>query len=114
MKMAGLIDAVESRPQTAFAGFLVIHGLVWTVLPSLIYFNLPLDVIEAMVYGREWQLGYDKLPPLPWWVAEAVYRVFGSDDRSTRCPRSPSSSRSSRCGRPRVRWSARPARSLRS
>ena len=80
MKMAGLIDAVERRPQTAFAGFLVIHGLVWTVLPSLIYFNLPLDVIEAMVYGREWQLGYDKLPPLPWWVAEAVYRVFGSDD----------------------------------
>ena len=56
------------------------HGLVWTVLPSLIYFNLPLDVIEAMVYGREWQLGYDKLPPLPWWLAEAVYRVFGSDD----------------------------------
>ena len=33
-----------------------------------------------MAYGREWQLGYDKLPPLPWWLAEAVYRVFGSDD----------------------------------
>ena len=71
---------MERRPAAAFAGFLVVHGLVWTALPSLIYFNLPLDVIEAMVYGREWQLGYDKLPPLPWWVAEAVYRVFGSDD----------------------------------
>ena len=80
MKMARLIDAVERRPGAAFAGFLVVHGLVWTALPSLIYFNLPLDVIEAMVYGREWQLGYDKLPPLPWWVAEAVYRVFGFDD----------------------------------
>ena len=33
-----------------------------------------------MTYGREWQLGYDKLPPLPWWLAEAVYRVFGTDD----------------------------------
>lgn len=80
MKMAGLIDAVERRPRAAFAGFLVIHGLIWTALPSLIYFNLPLDVIEAMVYGREWQLGYDKLPPLPWWVAEAVHRVFSFDD----------------------------------
>ena len=80
MKMARLIDAVERRPQAAFAGFLVVHGLVWTALPSLLYFNLPLDVIEAMIYGREWQLGYDKLPPLPWWLAEAVYRVFGVDD----------------------------------
>ncbi len=32
-----------------------------------------------MTYGREWQLGYDKLPPLPWCLAEAVYRVFGTD-----------------------------------
>ena len=53
---------------------------MWTALPSLIYFNLPLDVIEAMTYGREWQLGYDKLPPLPWFLAEIAYRVTGTDD----------------------------------
>jgi 4-amino-4-deoxy-L-arabinose transferase-like glycosyltransferase len=80
MKIGQVIDAVERRPRAAFAGFLVLHGLVWTALPSLIYYNLPLDVIEAMTYGREWQLGYDKLPPLPWWLAEIVYRVFGFDD----------------------------------
>ena len=80
MAFARLIDAVERRPQAAFAGFLAVHGLVWTALPSLLYFNLPLDVIEAMTYGREWQLGYDKLPPLPWWLAEAMYRAFGTDD----------------------------------
>jgi len=77
--MARLIEAVERRPQAAFLGFLVVHALVWTALPALIYRNLPLDVIEAMVYGREWQLGYDKLPPLPWWLAEIVYRAFGTD-----------------------------------
>jgi 4-amino-4-deoxy-L-arabinose transferase-like glycosyltransferase len=77
--MARLIEAAEHRPQAFFAGFLVLHGLVWTTLPSLLYFNLPLDVIEALTYGREWQLGYDKLPPLPWWLVEATYRVFGSD-----------------------------------
>ena len=79
MTLARLIDAVERRPQAAFGWFLAIHAIVWTALPSLLYFNLPLDVIEAMTYGREWQLGYDKLPPLPWWLAEAVYRVFGAD-----------------------------------
>src|SRR5207245_1756835 len=41
--------------------------------------HLPLDLIEALTYGREWQLGYDKLPPLPWWVVEIVHRLFGSD-----------------------------------
>jgi 4-amino-4-deoxy-L-arabinose transferase-like glycosyltransferase len=79
MTLARLIDAVERRPQAAFGWFLAIHAIVWTALPSLLYLNLPLDVIEAMTYGREWQLGYDKLPPLPWWLAEAAYRVFGVD-----------------------------------
>jgi len=77
--MARWIDAVERRPGAAFLGLLALHGLVWTALPALLYRNLPLDVIEAMTYGREWQLGYDKLPPLPWWLAEATYRVFGTD-----------------------------------
>ena len=48
--------------------------MVWTALPALLYPNLPLDLIEALTYGREWQLGYDKLPPLPWWLVEVVYR----------------------------------------
>ena len=80
MTGTGLIGAVERRPLTAFGGFLVLHALIWTALPSLLYYNLPLDVIEAMTYGREWQAGYDKLPPLPWFLAEITYRIFGADD----------------------------------
>lgn len=52
---------------------------VWTTLPSLLYKALPLDGVEALIYGREWQLGYAKLPPLPWWAAEAVYRILPYD-----------------------------------
>lgn len=59
--------------------FLILHAAVWTALPALLYPNLPLDLIEALVYGREWQLGYDKLPPLPWWLVEIVYRIAGHD-----------------------------------
>ncbi len=62
-----------------FPGFLGLHAAVWTVLPTLLYPNLPLDLIEALVYGREWQLGYDKLPPLPWWLVEVAYRLIGHD-----------------------------------
>jgi 4-amino-4-deoxy-L-arabinose transferase-like glycosyltransferase len=70
---------IERRPQTAFGAFLLLHFAVWTALPALLYANLPLDLIEALTYGREWQLGYDKLPPLPWWLVEIAHRLFGTD-----------------------------------
>jgi Dolichyl-phosphate-mannose-protein mannosyltransferase len=77
--MSGLIAIIERRPQAAFAAFLALHLAIWTALPALLYPNLPLDLIEALTYGREWQLGYDKLPPLPWWLVELVYRTVGHD-----------------------------------
>ena len=64
---------IAARPGRAFAAFLALHAAVWTALPTLLYPNLPLDLIEALIYGREWQLGYDKLPPLPWWLVEIAY-----------------------------------------
>jgi hypothetical protein len=75
--MPGLIATIERRPQAAFAAFLALHVVVWTALPTLLYPNLPLDLIEALTYGREWQLGYDKLPPLPWWMIEVLHRALG-------------------------------------
>ena len=30
--------------------------------------NLQLDLVEDLALGREWQLGYWKHPPLPWWA----------------------------------------------
>ena len=76
---AGFIDWIEAAPGAAFAAFLALHFVVWTALPTLLYANLPLDLIEALTYGREWQLGYDKLPPLPWWLVEIMHRAFGAD-----------------------------------
>jgi len=75
----GLIGWIERRPQAAFGSFLALHFVVWTALPALLYANLPLDLIEALTYGREWQLGSDKLPPLPWWLVEILHRLFGAD-----------------------------------
>ena len=76
---SGFVDWIEDAPRAAFAAFLALHFAVWTALPALLYANLPLDLIEALTYGREWQLGYDKLPPLPWWLVEIMHRAFGAD-----------------------------------
>ncbi len=70
---------IAARPKRAFAAFLALHAAVWTALPALLYPNLPLDLIEALIYGREWQLGYDKLPPLPWWLVEIAHLTIGHD-----------------------------------
>jgi 4-amino-4-deoxy-L-arabinose transferase-like glycosyltransferase len=77
--MIKITDAIDRHPTGAFLAFLAVHAVVWTALPAVYFLNLPLDVIEGLLYGREWQLGYDKLPPLPWWLLEATYRLFGSD-----------------------------------
>src|SRR4029450_6363617 len=74
-----VLTRISASPAQALAAILVLHALVWTVLPTLLYPTLPLDLIEALTYGREWQLGHDKLPPLPWWLVEIVYRVIGVD-----------------------------------
>jgi 4-amino-4-deoxy-L-arabinose transferase-like glycosyltransferase len=75
----GLLAWIAGRPDAAFGAFLALHFVVWTALPALLYANLPLDLIEALAYGREWPLGSDKLPPLPWWLVEIMYRLFAAD-----------------------------------
>jgi len=76
---------IAARPGRAFAAFLALHAAVWTALPTLLYPNLPLDLIEALVYGREWQLGYDKLPPLPWCFTRWTVPV-SCGSAHARCP----------------------------
>jgi len=51
----------------AFAIAILGHIFVWTVLPLLFQRNVALDMVEGLAWGKEWQLGYEKDPPLfPW------------------------------------------------
>ena len=60
--------------------FLSMHLVVWTLIPSISNNNLPLDTIEALAYGNELQLGYDKYPPLFPLFTEFFYQIFGNQD----------------------------------
>lgn len=48
---------------------LAVYLLMTVVLPWALYPNLPLDTIEAIGWGDQWQWGYDKHPYLSAWVA---------------------------------------------
>jgi hypothetical protein len=55
-----------------FTGVVLIHVILWTLLPSLLLTNASLDMVEGLAWGHEWQLGYEKDPPLWPWVTEIV------------------------------------------
>lgn len=64
-------------PRRILAWTLVLHVVMWTTLPLLLYTNLQLDLVEHLALGKEWQLGYWKHPPLPWWTADLAFRIVG-------------------------------------
>jgi len=56
---------------------LTVQVLIWWLLPALLQHNLPLDVIEQLAWGREWQIAYFKHPPLVAWIVESVATISG-------------------------------------
>lgn len=61
---------VERHPVRCFLLFALCHATLWTALPVLTHPNAPLDTMEMIYWGHEWQPGYYKHPPLPAWLAE--------------------------------------------
>ena len=60
--------------------FLLIHLVVWTLIPSVTNNNLPLDTIEALAWGSNLDWGFDKHPPMSAVMVEIFYQIFGSND----------------------------------
>lgn len=53
------------------------HLTFWVLAPLLGYAMLPLDTLEALAWGKEWQWGYYKHPPLGAWLAEIAFQLGG-------------------------------------
>ena len=56
------------------------HLIIWTVIPYISNKNLPLDVIEALAWGQNFDLGYTKHPPLSAWIPGILFKFFGNKD----------------------------------
>ena len=65
-----------------FALFLLLHLLVWTLIPTLSNVNLPLDTIEALAWGSDLDWGFNKHPPFSAFAVEVFYQIFGNQDWS--------------------------------
>tara|TARA_B100002052_G_scaffold268711_1_gene267537 strand:+ start:2590 stop:3918 length:1329 start_codon:yes stop_codon:yes gene_type:complete len=60
--------------------FITVHMVLWTVVPTLVNQNLPLDTIEALAWGSNLDWGFNKHPPLSAFFSEVFFRIFGSQD----------------------------------
>ena len=71
-------DWTQAGWTRCFWAFALGHVVIWTIVPALTQPNGPLDTMEMLYWGREWQWGYYKHPPLPAWLAQAASGLFGN------------------------------------
>ena len=69
-----------SKEKKIFYLLCLYHLIIWTIIPYLSNNNLPLDVIEALAWGRDFNLGYIKHPPLSAWIPGVIFKIFGNKD----------------------------------
>ena len=70
------------REQTSkfFVIFLFFHTSSWTLTPTFVNSNLPLDTIEALAWASDIQWGYNKHPPLSAWFSGMMFEIFSNQD----------------------------------
>ena len=62
----------KNNYQSLFYIFLLSHVIIWTAVPYLSNVNLPLDTIEALAWGSNLSLGYQKHPPISAFMVEFI------------------------------------------
>lgn len=60
-----------------FYVILILHVLLWTLVPTLLRHALPMDALEGFVWGQSWQLGYDRNPWLNAWLTHIAVALGG-------------------------------------
>ncbi len=68
------------HPARSLAIFAVVTGVVWVIQTSLCQKILPMDAIEAIVWGEKMQLGVMKSPPLSGYIAYGFAWLSGYSD----------------------------------
>jgi len=71
---------LKKNVQKIFCIFLILHLILWTLIPTISNVNLPLDTIEALAWGSNLEWGYSKHPPFSAFAVEIFYKIFGNQD----------------------------------
>lgn len=61
--------------KSLFGIFIILHLMIWTLIPTIIRNNLPMDSIEGAMWGHQFELGYDKNPFLNGWLTHLAVNI---------------------------------------
>lgn len=61
-----------------FRIFITCHLILWTTFPTIFRPTIMHDVAEGITWGWQWQLGYDKHPPLAAWLCALFTNLFST------------------------------------
>ncbi|KZL26980.1 glycosyltransferase family 39 protein [Pseudovibrio sp. Ad37] len=76
----GILSKIDISSMWFVWVILLFHAAIYTAASTLVASNLPLDAVESLYWGKEWQLGYFKHPPMSAWMIDAVVQLFGRAD----------------------------------
>ena len=76
------MDVFRRNINNIFFIFILSHLIIWTLVPALTNYNLPLDTIEALAWGSNLEWGFNKHPPASAFFTELFYLIFGAQDWS--------------------------------
>ena len=74
------MNVLNRNINSIFFIFIILHLIIWTVVPAISNNNLPLDVIEALAWGSNLDWGFNKHPPASAFFPEIFFQIFGAQD----------------------------------
>src|SRR5580658_2023883 len=75
--MKDMTDSFHFQAQRWLYVFIAVHLVIWTLVPAMVRYNLPLDAIEGTLWGHQLEWGYDKNPFLNAWLTALAVRLDG-------------------------------------
>ncbi|MBI3435360.1 MAG: glycosyltransferase family 39 protein [Proteobacteria bacterium] len=77
LQVSIIIELIRSWPRALFWLATLGQATIWFLVPALFYASPPGDLPYALAIGHEYQLGTHLGPPLAYWLAEAMFVLFG-------------------------------------
>jgi hypothetical protein len=73
-----VIELIRARPRLVVWIVVLLQAAMWLFVALVFYRSPPGNLATLLAFGREYQVGTDWGPPLPFWLADIAYRMAGN------------------------------------
>src|SRR3954453_23685453 len=72
-----VIELIRARPRLIVWIAVLLQAAMWLFVALVFYRSPPGNLATLLAFGREYEVGTDLGPPLPFWLADIAYRAAG-------------------------------------